>query len=66
MEKKIKSAPLEKRVEGVMKIEGKERNCTKMLEESSEMVEKLTTTGHIDGVITHDNKLKTDEFYDAH
>ena len=63
---KIKSVLLEVRVEGVIKIEWKERNHTKTLEEASKMVGKLTTTGHIDGIITHDNKLKTDEFYNVH
>ena len=53
---------LEKRVEGVTKIEEKERNCTKMLDEERKMVEKLRRTSHMDEVITHDNKIKTDEF----
>ena len=58
----IKSALLEKRVEGVMKIEEKERNYTMMLEEASKMVGKLSAIGYIDGVKTHDNKLKMMSF----
>ena len=63
---KIKSVMLEKRVEGVMKIEDKQRSHTKTLEESSEMVEILTSTERVHGVTTHDGKLKTDEFHNAH
>ena len=37
-----------------------------MLQEASKIVGNLTTIGYIDGFITHDNKLKTDEFDHIH
>ena len=49
-----------------MKIEEKERKYIKMLEEASKMAVNLTTTGHMVGVITHDNKIRTDEFDYGH
>ena len=57
---------LEKRVKGVKKIEEKERNHTKILEEASKMAGNLTIKGHIDGVINHGNKIKTNEFDNFH
>ena len=48
----------EKCVKGTMKVNEKESNCTKMVQESSSMVKRLTEIGLIDGVVTNDDKIK--------